>query len=128
MSSTRIRGYHTDAYGHVNNARYLEFLEEARWSFFEQSRLPLSDGLQLVVAEIHIRYRRAATVGDTLAVTCRVQSWETRRIVLQQTAKLGNGKTAVEAEIVLIPVQNGKSCTLPEALQTALAEHCAKAV
>ena len=36
MSATRIpvRGYHLDVYGHVNNARYLEFLEEARWAYF----------------------------------------------------------------------------------------------
>lgn len=24
-----VRGYHLDGYGHVNNARYLEFLEES---------------------------------------------------------------------------------------------------
>ena len=29
------RGYHMDIYGHVNNARYLEFLEEDRWAQFE---------------------------------------------------------------------------------------------
>ena len=27
-----VRGYHLDGYGHVNNARYLEFYEEGRWS------------------------------------------------------------------------------------------------
>ena len=31
----KVRGYHLDLYGHVNNARYLEFLEEARWAYFE---------------------------------------------------------------------------------------------
>jgi thioesterase-3 len=31
-----VRGYHLDLFGHVNNARYLEFLEEARWDWFEQ--------------------------------------------------------------------------------------------
>jgi thioesterase-3 len=34
-TTLQIRGYHCDAYGHVNNARYLELLEEARWSFLE---------------------------------------------------------------------------------------------
>ncbi|XLM23374.1 thioesterase, partial [Chromobacterium piscinae] len=28
----KVRGYHLDLFGHVNNARYLEFLEEARWN------------------------------------------------------------------------------------------------
>ena len=31
----KIRGYHLDLFGHVNNARYLEFLEEARWAMFD---------------------------------------------------------------------------------------------
>lgn len=31
-----VRNYHLDGYGHVNNARYLEFLEEARWTFFQE--------------------------------------------------------------------------------------------
>ena len=41
MSTTRIsvRGYHEDRFGHVNNARYLEFLEEARWAQFAEHGL-----------------------------------------------------------------------------------------
>ena len=34
--SMRVRGYHLDGYGHVNNARYLEFMEEGRWAFFDE--------------------------------------------------------------------------------------------
>lgn len=120
----RVRGYHTDAYGHVNNARYLEFLEEARWTFFERSGLPLADGLQLVVTDIRIRYRRAAKVGDTLSISSRITSCESRRITVEQHAELPDGKTAVTAEITLLPVLNGKSCTLPPELQTALQHLC----
>ncbi len=36
-TTIRIRGYHLDGYGHVNNARYLEFLEEARWAYFSNT-------------------------------------------------------------------------------------------
>lgn len=30
----KVRGYHIDLYSHVNNARYLEFLEERPLAFF----------------------------------------------------------------------------------------------
>lgn len=30
MTEIIVRGYHLDGYQHVNNARYLEFLEEDR--------------------------------------------------------------------------------------------------
>ncbi|SQA97049.1 Long-chain acyl-CoA thioesterase FadM [Cedecea neteri] len=33
----KVRGYHMDVYQHVNNARYLEFLEEARWEGLEKT-------------------------------------------------------------------------------------------
>ena len=31
----KVRGYHLNLFRHVNNARYLEFLEDARWSILE---------------------------------------------------------------------------------------------
>jgi hypothetical protein len=32
----RVRGFHLDQFGHVNNVRYPEILEEARYDFFDQ--------------------------------------------------------------------------------------------
>ena len=32
----RIRGFHCDAYGHVNNARWVELLEEVRWGWLDR--------------------------------------------------------------------------------------------
>ena len=37
QTQIKVRGYHLDGYQHVNNARYLEFLEEARWHGLENS-------------------------------------------------------------------------------------------
>ena len=34
-----IRTFHTDSFGHVNNAKYLELLEEARWRYAEDNGL-----------------------------------------------------------------------------------------
>jgi len=44
MTTTQIkvRGYHEDRFGHVNNARYLEFLEEARWAHLEERGLDIA--------------------------------------------------------------------------------------
>jgi len=69
-----VRNYHLDGYGHVNNARYLEFLEEARWTFFQEHDL-LSElkGIMLVVARVDIRYRRPSLEGDVLTFTGRLK-------------------------------------------------------
>ncbi|MBR6877482.1 MAG: acyl-CoA thioesterase, partial [Neisseriaceae bacterium] len=68
-----VHNYHLDGYGHVNNARYLEFLEAARWHFFAQKQL--KDDLraaQLVVAQLNIRYRRAASLDEVLHIHTKI--------------------------------------------------------
>ena len=97
-----VRNYHLDGYGHVNNARYLEFLEEARWTFFqEHDLLSELEGIMLVVARVDIRYRR---------------------LILSQTATLPNGKAAIEAEVTLMPVssKSGRSISVPQTLAHAI--------
>ena len=32
-----VRGYELDSFGHVNNAVYLQYAEEAKWHFFSES-------------------------------------------------------------------------------------------
>lgn len=120
----RVRGYHMDGYGHVNNARYLEFLEEARWAYFEQHKLlPLLQGEMMVVARIDIRYRRPSTAGDELQVESRIIGLEPRQVLLQQNIVLtDSGKNAVEAELTLVPVsgETGRATDMNDNLFQAL--------
>lgn len=120
----RVRGYHMDGYGHVNNARYLEFLEEARWAYFEQHKLlPLLQGEMMVVARIDIRYRRPSTAGDELRVESRIIGLEPRQVLLQQNIVLtDSGKNAVEAELTLVPVsgETGRATDMNDNLFQAL--------
>ncbi|UTG76175.1 acyl-CoA thioesterase [Neisseria subflava] len=112
-----VRNYHLDGYGHVNNARYLEFLEEARWTFFqEHDLLSELEGIMLVVARVDIRYRRPSLEGDVLTFTGRLKDIGTRHIILSQTATLPNGKAAIEAEVTLMPVssESGRSISVPQ--------------
>ena len=99
----KVRGYHLDLYGHVNNARYLEFLEEARWNYFEsRGDLPwfLQSGLALVVVNINIDYRYPATMGDELQIDTGVKSIGTRSAVMHQRVTLaGSGKLVAEADV-----------------------------
>ncbi|MDO4641859.1 MAG: thioesterase family protein [Neisseria sp.] len=117
-----IRSYHLDGYGHVNNARYLEFLEEARWVFFERKGLSaLLGDIQMVVSRMDIRYRRSAQEGDVLETETRLFEVLPRQIKFRQMMVFqNNGKVAVEAEVTLMGVQNGKAVSLSESLRSAL--------
>lgn len=102
----KVRGYHLDLYGHVNNARYLEFLEEARWTFFEErADLPafLSSGIALIVVNINIDYRHPATMNDQLSVETMVKSVGNRSAVIHQLVKLaGSDKIVASADVTFV--------------------------
>jgi len=102
----KVRGYHLDLYSHVNNARYLEFLEEARWSLFEErGDLPkfLASRLALIVVNINIDYRYPATMGDELKIESSVKSISNRSTVIQQWVRLAGSDTVVaKADVTLV--------------------------
>lgn len=62
----KVRGYHLDVYQHVNNARYLEFLEEARWEWLEDLdafHWMTQNNIAFIVVNININYRKPAVLG-----------------------------------------------------------------
>lgn len=73
----KIRGYHLDGYQHVNNARYLEFFEEARWAFFEESnalKLLQEKNIMFVVVNVNINYRFPASAGHTIIIKSKLDN------------------------------------------------------
>lgn len=113
----KVRGYHLDLYGHVNNARYLEFLEAARWDMLESRRALdwfMQQGYALVVSRIDIRYLRPATMGDTLQIATRLDRLLPRAgIIVQQITRQDNGKRVAEAEVTFAVVHPDRVGALP---------------
>ena len=109
MTTTQIkvRGYHEDRFGHVNNARYLEFLEEARWAHLEERGLDTAffkaHGIFPVVVRLSISYRRPASAGDVLYVTTEAASAGRRKIVIAHEACFASSdEVCVEAEVTVV--------------------------
>ncbi|WP_028536795.1 acyl-CoA thioesterase [Paludibacterium yongneupense] len=122
----KVRGYHLDLYAHVNNARYLEFLEEARWAYFEdRADLAwfLNSGLALIVVNINIDYRSAATMGDELVLETTVKSLSKRSAVMHQTVRQArDGVLVAEADVsfVIYDAKLNKAVRLEGELLTLL--------
>ena len=76
--AVEVRLSDTDAMGHVNNARYLTYVEIARVAYYEQvigQPLPLGyHGAEegMILAEVTMTYRAQAYFGETLTVETRV--------------------------------------------------------
>lgn len=106
LTEIKVRGYHADFYGHVNNARYLEFFEEDRWAQLE-SKIDLkkwaAQGITFLVVNINVNYRLAVPVGETLLVTTDVEKIGKRSVVLQQKILLKESrKVAADALITFV--------------------------
>ncbi|MGM0986175.1 MAG: acyl-CoA thioesterase [Pseudomonadota bacterium] len=124
----RVRGYHLDGYGHVNNARYLEFLEEGRWGYFDD-RPGLAAFLQrgdvaFVAVNLNIDYRRAAVAGDDLEVLTRLAELGSRRARMhQEIRQVRDGRTVASADItfVLLDVAVNRAMEIGGEIRAAMA-------
>jgi thioesterase-3 len=102
----KVRGFHLDVYGHVNNARYLEFLEDARWTLIE-SEIDLEKWRQLgfgfTIVKITINYRKAARLNDVLDIQTRLEKLGGRSGVFKQEITLAStGEPVADAEVVFV--------------------------
>ncbi len=127
-TAIKVRGYHLDLYGHVNNARYLEFLEEARWRMVEGSADLAAwqeRGLAFVIVKIAINYRRGAVLDDELTIVSNVQHLGGRSGVIHQEVTRGEGDTlerVADADVtfVVVDMESGKAVALEGEIREAL--------
>jgi acyl-CoA thioester hydrolase len=95
----RIRWRDVDSYGHVNNAVYLTYLEEARDRWVEET-LP---GTNFVIVRIAIDYRRELALADEeVTVTCRGTGYGTSSIRTSEQVIAKAGWVAAESASVVV--------------------------
>ena len=101
-----VRSYHIDYFGHVNHARYVELLEEARWQYLEKNELlgPIHEvGAFHVVAELLVKYRKPSVVGDVLQIETQIESRINHGFKMSQKAVIEkSGDLALEAVVTNI--------------------------
>ncbi|MGE9551840.1 acyl-CoA thioesterase [Erwinia amylovora] len=106
QTTIKVRGYHLDVYQHVNNARYLEFLEEARWAWLEKLEAfdwMTENRLAFVVVNININYRRPAVLGDVLEINSQLLALGEKSGVIGQTVMLSpNGEAVADARLTFV--------------------------
>jgi len=91
-----------DAYGHVNNAVYLNYLEECRDRLVEDLFGP--QAWDFVLAHVGIDYRHQLTQADgEITARCAVASFGTSSVRTTEQVLLADGTVAAESESVLVP-------------------------
>ncbi len=101
----RLRWRDMDAYGHVNNAVYLTFLEEARDAWVEEVLGPVAeDTWHFVLARVAIDFRRELTLSDgEIVARCGLGSFGRSSIRTREEVRTAEGAVSAQAEAVIVP-------------------------
>ena len=119
----KIRGYHIDHFGHVNNGRYFTFFEEGHWNYFDD-KPELIDYfhekyLAHVVSKIIIQYKKPFFISDTITIETDVLESKGSGFTMFQTLyKKDKDVIAATAKVnnVFVNAMNGNTAPMPEEL------------
>jgi acyl-CoA thioester hydrolase len=118
-----IRWSDMDAFGHVNNATYLTYLEEVRDEWVERTLGEAGDLSDFVLARVAIDYRRELRQGDDIVVArCGLAEVGRSSIHTREELRTLDGEVAATAASVLVPREaaTGRARALTEAERAAL--------
>jgi acyl-CoA thioester hydrolase len=97
-----IRWRDLDAYGHVNNAVYLTYLEEVRDEWLERTLDSDDAAWDYVIARVAIDFRRELTQADDQVVArCSLSRLGNSSLTTREELLVGR-ELAAEAEVVLV--------------------------
>lgn len=98
---TQILEHHLDTFGHVNNAKYLELYEEARWDIIERRGYGLSviqkNKKGPVVLDVECRFKKELTNREHITIRFVANSWNGKVGKAKQEIVKEDGTIASEA-------------------------------
>jgi acyl-CoA thioester hydrolase len=99
-----VRGYEVDRQGHLNQAVYLNYAEQARWEFLVAAGVTqdalVASGVGPVTLETTIRFLRELRAGDEVDVSCGFQWDGGRTFRVQQDFSRPDGTMAAQLTAV----------------------------
>ena len=108
----KIRWRDMDAYGHVNNAVFLNYLEECRDRLVQD--LFGQEAWDFVLVHVGIDYRRQLTqADDEVVMRCAVSSFGRSSVRTLEEIRLTDGTLVAEAESVIVPRERDTPASRP---------------
>ena len=115
VTSFEVRFRDLDSMGHVNNAVYATYLEQARIKYYE-SILDISLGeVDTVIVHLEIDYIRSLQLGNTVHISLIVSSIGTSSVTMDYILTNGSEKVATAKTVqVLLDGKTGTSTPIPQ--------------
>jgi acyl-CoA thioester hydrolase len=103
-----------DAFGHVNNAMYLTYLENARIGYMrEVLAIESLEELLVIVAKVNIDFRTRASLGEALEIGARVSRIGTKSFDLDHEVRGPDGRLVAAASTTLVTFDYHGDATMP---------------
>lgn len=113
-----VRFRDCDAMGHVNNAVYLTYLEEARFAHWRSLQ---NDATVpgVILARVEVDYRRPAQFGDRLEIRIDLERIGNTSLTYLYTIDNQDGERIADARSVLVSYDysTGKPVAVPEEIR-----------
>ena len=113
-----VRWRDLDALGHVNNAVYFTYLEQARFRYLREIGLlgDTPESIRFVLAEAACTYRSPLRLGERVTVWVRTSALGNSSFVFEYRVEGEDGRLAATARTVQVcyDYRAGRSTPLPE--------------
>jgi acyl-CoA thioester hydrolase len=125
-----VRFRDIDAFGHVNNASFVTYLEQARVRFLiDTLRVDVVQSLPVILAALHVDFRSPILFGQQVGIGTRVDWIGTTSLSMshRMTAsdEADGERVVAEASTVLVAYdyETERPMRVPDAWRTAFASH-----
>jgi acyl-CoA thioester hydrolase len=103
-----------DAFGHVNNAVYLTYIENARIGYVRDVLgIESLEGLLLIVASVKIDFRSRSNLGETLQIGARTTRVGTKSFDLEHEIRSQEGRLVADVQTTLVAFDYESDRTMP---------------
>lgn len=122
-SDIQVRFRDIDAMGHVNNAVYATYVEQARTEYFKQVLETGLDSISTVLATLELSYERPILLEQSVTVEIDVPEMG-RSSLPMEYAVLADGERAATAESVqvFLDPETEKPAPIPDRFRERIAE------
>jgi len=126
----KVRHYEVDSYGHVNHANYAHYFETARIEALEAVGLSLAEmqrqGYLIFAADLSIKYRSPAGVGETLEIITYIRDIRgARSLWVQEIREAGSRRVVATAEVTgAFMTETGRPVRAPQTFIEKLSALC----
>lgn len=108
----KVRDYECDIQGIVNNAVYLNYMEQTRHEFLLSEGISFIElhkyGIDPVVARIEVDYKTSLTSDDVFISKMRMMKDGIKHVFLQEIYRKKDMKMAVSAKVEVVTLVDGK--------------------